>query len=179
MIEQASAGDRRATGWRFRLGTALFLLSMFGPFLFIPLVARMGFPTELTAAISGGILVGGELVLVLATAVMGKAGFAYLKARVFGLLKQYGPPMEVSRLRYLIGLVLFVVPILSGWLAPYASHLIPGYAGNELTFAVVGDVILVVSLFVLGGEFWEKIRALFIHGARAIIPEKRAADQAV
>lgn len=178
MIEQASAGGRRATGWRFRLGTALFLLSMFGPFLFIPLVAMMGFPTELTTAISGGILVGGEVVLVLATAVMGKAGFAYIKGRVFSLLKQYGPPMEVSRLRYLIGLVLFVVPILSGWLAPYASHLIPGYAGNEFTFAVVGDLILVVSLFVLGGEFWEKIRALFIHGARAIIPEKRAADQA-
>jgi hypothetical protein len=94
---------------------------------------------------------------------MGKSGYAYIKHRFFGFLKQYGPPAEVSRTRYTIGLVMFAVPIVLGWLAPYAADLIPGYLGNELTYAIVGDLLLLVSLFVLGGNFWDKIRALFVY----------------
>ena len=37
---------------------------------------------------------------------------------------------------------------------------------------VPGDLLLLVSLFVLGGDFWDKLRSLFIHSARAQIPEK-------
>jgi len=35
---------------------------------------------------------------------------------------------------------------------------------------VGGDVVFVASFFVLGGEFWDKLRALFVHGARAVFP---------
>jgi hypothetical protein len=31
---------------------------------------------------------------------------------------------------------------------------------------------LLISLFVLGGDFWDKLRALFVHGARAVFPEQ-------
>ena len=41
----------------------------------------------------------------------------------FGFLKQYGPPKEVNRARYNIGLAIFAIPILFGWLAPYAGTL--------------------------------------------------------
>jgi hypothetical protein len=34
-------------------------------------------------------------------------------------------------------------------------------------YVIGGDVLLVSSLFVLGGEFWDKLRALFVHDARA------------
>ena len=116
-------------------------------------------------------LVGAEVLGIVAVAVMGKSGYAYIKNRVFGFLKQYGPPAEVSRTRYTIGLVMFAVPIVFGWLAPYAADLIPGYLGNELTYAIVGDLLLLVSLFVLGGDFWDKLRALFIRGAKVVFPE--------
>lgn len=79
--------------------------------------------------------------------------------------------LKVSRTRYTIGLVMFAVPIVFGWLAPYAADLIPGYPGNELTYAIVGDLLLLVSLFVLGGDFWDKLRALFIGGAKAVFPK--------
>ena len=36
---------------------------------------------------------------------------------------------------------------------------------NLLTYAIGGDILLVTSLFVLGGNFWDKIRSLFIYGA--------------
>jgi hypothetical protein len=32
--------------------------------------------------------------------------------------------------------------------------------------SLIGDVMFVASLFVLGGDFWDKIRALFSHSAR-------------
>jgi len=103
---------------------------------------------------------------------MGKSGYAYLKNRVFGFLKQYGPPAAVSRTRYTIGLVMFAVPIIFGWVTPYAADFIPGYSGNETAYAITGDLLLLASLFVLGGDFWDKLRALFIHAAKASFPKK-------
>jgi len=160
-----------AAGWRFKLGVALFALSMVGPFVLIPLVAALGLSAAMTATMSGGILGGAEVLLIIAAAVLGKSGFAYLKGRVFGILKRYGPPAEVGRTRYHVGLVLFALPVLLGWLAPYTSGLIPGYEGNESTFAIVGDLLVLISLFVLGGDFWDKLRALLVHGAKAVFPE--------
>ena len=35
---------------------------------------------------------------------------------------------------------------------------------EELAQAM-GDLVFVASLFVLGGDFWDKVRALFVHDA--------------
>jgi hypothetical protein len=32
------------------------------------------------------------------------------------------------------------------------------------------DLITLASLFLLGGDFWDKVRALFLHNARAVFP---------
>jgi hypothetical protein len=169
-MTEVAKPDVPATGWRLKLGVALFGLSILFPVLGVPLVAAMGLSATTVATVSGALLVGAEVLGIAAVAVMGKSGYAYIKNRVFGFLKQYGPPAEVSRTRYTIGLVMFAVPIVFGWIAPYATDLIPGYLGN-FTYAIVGDVLLLVSLFVLGGDFWDKLRALFIRGAKAVLPE--------
>jgi len=166
-----------AAGWRLKLGVALFGLSIVLPVLGVPLVAAMGLSSATMATISGALLVGAEVLGIAAVAVMGKPGYAYIKSRIFGFLKQYGPPAEVSRSRYTIGLVMFAVPFIFGWLAPYAADLVPGYQGNEFTYAVVGDLLLLASLFVLGGDFWDKLRSLFIHGASARFPEKATSKE--
>lgn len=160
-----------ATGWWLKLGVALFGLSIALPVLGVPLVATMGLSTATVATVSGALLVGAEVLGISAVAIMGKSGYAYIKNCVFGFLKQYGPPAEVSRTRYTIGLVMFVVPIVFGWLAPYATKLIPGYLGNVFTYCIIGDLLLLVSLFVLGGDFWDKLRALFSQGAKAVFPK--------
>ena len=133
-------------GWRLKLGVALFAFSVALPVLGLPLVAAKG----LSAGISGALLAGAEVLGILAVAIMGKSGYAYIKNRVFGLLKRYGPPAEVSRSRYRIGLVMFIVPIVFGWLGPYAADLIPGYQGNKFTYAIVGDLLLLASLRTVG-----------------------------
>ena len=170
-MSEVSQANVPAAGWRLKLGVTLFGLSILLPVLGLPVVALMGLSTTTVATISGAMLAGSEVLGIVAVAVMGKSGYAYIKNRAFGFLKQYGPPAEVSRTRYTIGLVMFAVPIVFGWLAPYAADLVPGYTGNEFTYAIVGDLLLLVSLFVLGGDFWDKLRALFIGGAKAVFPQ--------
>ncbi len=160
--EQPSGAD-----WRLKLGVALFVLSIVLPLLGIPVVATLGFSSSITATISGALLIGAEVIGVAAIAVMGKSGYAYIKNCALGFLKKHGPPETVSRRRYTIGLVMFSVPILFAWLSIYISDWIPGFMNNPLPYAIAGDVLLLTSLFVLGGDFWDKIRALFIYDAEA------------
>jgi hypothetical protein len=152
-------------GWRLKAGVALFGMSILLPVAGIPLVATLGLSTAMTASVSGALLVGAEVLGVAAVAVMGKSGFAFIKSRVFGFLKQYGPPRKVSRRRYNIGLVLFCMPLLFAWLSPYVYKWVPGLLSHPLPLAIGGDILIVVSLIVLGGDFWDKIRSLFIHNA--------------
>jgi hypothetical protein len=174
MKNETTTAVQPPAGWRFRIGIIIFVVGFLSPLL-IPVVAATGLPTTWKAAISGLLAVGiPEVFSLVAIAIVGKSGFKYLKERIFAFLRKYGPPDVVSRTRYRIGLVMFLLPILFGWLAPYLSNLIPFFKTHCIAFGIVGDVLLVVSLFVLGGDFWDKIRSLFIHGAKAQIPDGRS-----
>jgi len=163
MNEDTSTAAEPAVGWRLKLGVAIFVLSILLPVAGIPLVATLGLSGTITASVSGALLVGAEVLGVLAVAIMGKPGYLYIKGRVFGLFRRYGPPEEVSRARYNIGLVMFILPILFGWVTLYVSDWIPNLDDNMFAYAIGGDALLLASLFVLGGDFWDKIRALFIY----------------
>ena len=171
MSANANSSEKPAAGWRLKLGAALFGLSILLPVAGVPLVTALGLSTTMTASVSGALLVGAEVLGVCAVAVMGKSGYAYIKNRVFGFLKQHGPPQKVSRGRYNIGLVIFCVPLLFGWLSLYISKWVPGLLSYPLPFAIGGDVLILASLFVLGGDFWDKIRSLFIHDAEVHFPQ--------
>ena len=68
---------------------------------------------------------------------------------------------------------MFVLPLLLGWLYPYAAKLSVSIPRLPLAAAVIGDLVLLASLFVLGGDFWDKVRSLFVREARAYLPEAR------
>ena len=149
----------------------IFVAGFLSPLL-IPVVTSSDLSTGWKAALSGLLALGiPELFMMIAVAVAGKEGFNYIKSKVFGFLKKYGPADTVSKTRYRIGLVLFLIPILVGWLLPYLTHLIPSYEENRNLISLCGDVVLITSLFVLGGDFWDKLRSLFIYGARVVFPK--------
>ena len=176
MNEDASTAAEPAVGWRLKLGVAIFVISILLPVAGIPLVAALGLSGTLTASVSGALLVGAEVLGVLAVAVMGKPGYLFIKSRVLGVLKQYGPPKEVGRARYNIGLVMFVLPILFGWVTLYLSEWIPNLEDNVFAYAIGGDLLLLASLFVLGGDFWDKIRALFIYSDKLCSSTEQRAE---
>ena len=67
MNEDASAAAEPAVGWRLKLGVAVFVLSILLPVAGIPLVATLGLSGTMTASVSGALLVGAEVLGVLAT----------------------------------------------------------------------------------------------------------------
>jgi hypothetical protein len=148
-------------------GIAILVLGQLGPLL-VPLVYYLNLSKHWTVALSGFLLIGiPEISLVAAAIVLGKDGFQYIKSVIFGWVGRLAPAEKVSRRRYRVGLVLFLIPILFAFMTPYFMMMIPGYFKNAATYGLSGDLILLVSLFVLGGEFFDKLRSLFIYDSRA------------
>ena len=169
MDESTRTTTQQPPGWRFRFGMIVFAVGFLSPLL-IPVVAATDLSTKWKAVISGLLSVGiPELFSIVAIALMGKSGFNYLKTRIFIFLKRHAPPDMVSPTRYRIGLVMFVLPLLFGWFAPYLPDLVPGYELQSFWINIAGDLMLVCSLVVLGGDFWDKLRSLFIHSAKVLV----------
>lgn len=140
--------------------------------LFVPLVVGSNLAAEWKTTLSGLLLLGiPELFTLAAVAVLGKQGFAYLKGILFGLLRRLAPPDTVGPVRYRIGLAMFLLPVLFAWISVYVPHLFPGFTTHPKTYAVTLDLMFFTSVFVLGGDFWDKLRSLFVYGARARFPE--------
>lgn len=147
---------------RFKLGILIAILA-FALWLLVPLAAALQASPASIAAMSGAIFVANKVMLVVCVAVMGKEGFQQLKALVMrGLF-----PAEVGPTRHTIGLVMFCLPLVSAMLEPYAEELWPNRE-SDLWIKVLGDLMLVASFFVLGGEFWNKVQALFIRTAKVV-----------
>lgn len=157
---------------RFRLGATIFVIGFLSPLL-IPLVTATDLSTKWKATISGALALGiPELFSIIAIAIMGKQGFLLLKEKIAKIFKKYGPPETVSRNRYRLGLAMFIFSLLMALILPYLTNLLPFYKQNLVAFSIAGDVLFISSIFVLGGEFWDKLQALFIYDAKVMIPEK-------
>lgn len=152
-------------GWRISLGVLLFVLGWMTPLL-IPLVMALDISTEIKVVVSAGLMVGvPELLWAVAIVILGKDGFLMIKERVFRIFKKYALPRKVGRVRYSIGLVMFVVPLLFGWIVMYVPQYFWGFVEHRIMYSLVGDLIFFTSFFVLGGEFWGKFKALFTYDA--------------
>lgn len=167
MVNQKQPTNKSAdVTWRFRIGVALFILGLIFP-IFIPLALMIEMSAKWKAAVTGMMAVGiPDLLWIAAAAVVGKEGFKAIRDKFFTYLKKHGPPQEVSRARYRIGLVMFILPLLFGWLEPYTSKLLPGYDSYRIVYNICGDILFISSFFVLGGEFWDKLQALFFHAEK-------------
>ena len=160
-------------GWRIKTGFTIFIASIVWPVL-LPVLPLLGLSTKFIAALTGVMIVAAEVMMVIAAAIAGKKGFIYIKQRLSGFIKSYGPPQVVSATRYKIGLIVIAMPLLYALLSPYIGKYIPGMASNRVVYAVAGDILLLVGLFLVGGDFWDKLRALFVHKAYAVLPDKPA-----
>jgi hypothetical protein len=153
---------------KLRFGAVILVVGFLSPLL-IPLVLASNWSATTKSVISGLLAFGiPELFMLLAIIVMGKPGYEYLKGKVGKYLKRYLPPDQVSKGRYKLGLILFSIPVLVGVLQPYLAHFIPLFEGSPLWFHFGLDMIFVIGIFVLGGDFWDKLSGLFKYKARVL-----------
>ena len=160
---------------RLIIGGMIFVAGFASP-AFIPLLLSSGFPDWLIAGLSGLLAFGiPEVFMVMAVAILGKSGFAYFKKILGKHLKPLAPPDEVSRARYNVGLILFTLPILFGLLLPYLN--LEFHFMQDIRFFLypVSDLMIISSLFILGGNFWDKLRSLYIHRAKVVLPPVKGA----
>jgi hypothetical protein len=167
---------------RLMLGAAILafaiLVKITGPVLIINSDLSAAWKTALSV---GLFIVIPKLLIITIIFVLGKTGFAYLKAICFKALGRafapLAPAREVNPVRYRIGLVMFTLPLLETMIMPYLEAAFPGVA--ELRpIEWSWDIMLLASFFVLGGEFWDKLRALYVQRATVTFPAKERAPAA-
>ena len=155
--------------WRFRLGILAFFAA-FAPHLVTGIMMLSGASARSIATMAAISFTVNKVMLLASVVLLGRPGFNQLKGRLAGAFQNHVMPDEVGPLRYGIGLVMFVVPLVFAWKAPYVTELMPLLGRHSTTAAIVTDAIFVASLFVLGGRFWDKLRALFVRRAQAVFP---------
>jgi hypothetical protein len=159
--------------WRFRLGLASFVAAFAVHLVTLALILAGAGPATI-AAVTAVNFVLNKVFLIATVALLGREGFVYLKGLVFGAIRRSIRPEEVGPIRYGIGLVLFVLPLVLAWIAPYVAEIAPGFGRDTVRDGIIGDALLIVSLVVLGGGFWDKLRALFTRRAVAVFPNATA-----
>jgi hypothetical protein len=154
---------------RLKLGIALLILGLVMPAGTL-LVAGTDWPIAVKTMVSGVLLLGLEIMLIPAVALMGKDNFDRIRNGVMRFLRKLKPAGSVGRTRYAVGLALFVSPMLFAWIASYVPSWLPADYVVRVWINLGLDLVTVASLFVLGGEFWDKLRALFLYDARVVLP---------
>jgi hypothetical protein len=170
--DAAVAKQRRvemSASTRLKLGAALLILGLVMPAGTL-LVAATDWPIAVKTVVSGILLFGFEIVLIPAVALMGKDNFERIWAGAMRLLTALKPAGNVGRTRYKWGLYMLVGPTLYAWIASYVPSWLPEDYVLRILVNVGLDFITLASLFVLGGDFWDKVRALFLHDARVVLP---------
>jgi hypothetical protein len=155
------AEEQQISKGRLWLGAAILIIGFLSPLL-IPLVTQTDWSIGLKTTISGLLAFGiPEIFMLIAVAVMGKAGYEYIKDIALKYLKRFAPPDKVSVTRFRIGIIMFSTPLLYGWLQPYLGHYFTVLNDLPLWQYIIGDTIFILSFFVLGGSFWDKLSGLF------------------
>jgi hypothetical protein len=166
---KSKRGSEMSADTRLKLGIALLILGLVmpaGTFL----VAATGWPIAVKTLVSGVLLFGLEIMVIPAVALMGKDNFDRIRNGAMRLLKTIKLAGSVGRTRYTVGLVLFVGPVLFAWIASYVPSFLPEEYAARVWINLGLDLVTLASLFVLGGEFWDKLRALFLYDARVVLP---------
>ena len=141
----------RQTALLHRVGITLLALSVCLPIAAL-LFPAVGLPSA-ASSLWVGLFVAGtpELVCLAAIALLGQDGFRRLGCRA----------TSASRLRYYGGLAYCLLNTLPITLYAYAPHVMPE-APTKYFILAATDLGFVLSIFLMGGEFWEKFRRLFV-----------------
>lgn len=147
--------------WRFYLGIGALALSIIMPIfaLFVPLLGL----SVAQSALVVGLLIGGgpEVMALIAVALLGKATFRYLLHSVKSFFRAKVLEKPASKGRYYFGLMINITSWIPLYLYGYLPAIMPG-GDMRIYILAAADLSFVASMFVMGGEFWEKIRKIFV-----------------
>jgi hypothetical protein len=168
--------EKSTRGWKFYVGLALFIFSF--ATIVIAALTPFLFSAATAATVATSVVVSGEIGFLASAALLGKPFVEAIKTKIKALFTSRTgpvPPRPVSRSRHAFGLVLFSL----SFVTYYVVVVIPFFGLVKTTelkiviiVAILGELLFVVSLFVLGGEFWGRIKALFQWQGQSDVPSQ-------
>jgi hypothetical protein len=158
-------------GVRFYVGLGILILSFF----MLPLgifLQRFAYHHYMRHLIVGIFWLSAPLMKISSVAILGKPSYLYIKSIFRHHFARVIKPYHASRVRYNIGLFLFCLPVIPTYILAYAPQFFSENFTLRLILNISLDAIFITSLFVLGGDFWDKLKALFSFSAKVSFPEK-------
>jgi hypothetical protein len=159
----AQKGVNMKKGWKYYLGLSLFIYS-FVPIALVFILPFIGFSLAEAGAFAFVLLSTGEIAFLVSVALLGKELLAKLKKKFLSVFRVSSIPKPVSHLRHRFGITLFLI----SFIPYYATLLYLLFFIHEeavikiLTWSIVaGEGLGYLSLFILGGHFWERLKDLF------------------
>lgn len=138
---------------KYKVGMGFIVLGIFSPLIGFA-VPLLDLPSGTTTALVTFFMVGGpEIFLIAGAALAGKQAIETIKKEFFQF---------AGKTRYQFGLILFVTTVLVNWGFVYIN-LLEDYAFNINTRLIVTlciDVTTIISIFIMGPEFFEKLKRL-------------------
>ena len=158
----ATRGPTLKRDWRFYAGMTALVLAVILP-LGAFIVPMLGLPLAQSALLVGMLVAGGpEVLCIAAIALLGKETFQYLAHHAKLAFRHTVIDRPASKARYYIGLAIILLSWLPAYIYAYAPATMPG--GNARIYILAAmDLAFVASVFIMGGEFWEKVRRIFIY----------------
>lgn len=149
--------------WKYYLGLSLFIYS-FLPISIVAILPFMGMTLAQAGAFAVVFLASGEMAFWCAAALLGKEFLTAIKKRFMAWFKRTHVPKPISRGRHRFGITLLVASTL-----PYYAMLIYllffSHHESDINFLawtlVGGETAFITGLFILGGEFWDRLKRLF------------------
>jgi len=158
---------------RLYIGIIILILALAMPIWGALIVSILGLSPGISTILIGLSIAGGpDLLLVIAAAVMGKESLNYILGLIGKWFKRNFKLAEnVSKKRYIWGLILFWGSILIRWAIGFLKPITVATTGGTdwgLYILIAFEVVLLISIFVLGANFWDKLGALFRWNMRVV-----------
>ena len=153
--------------WKYYLGFTLFIYS-FVPYCVSGLIFFFKIPIGEVIGIIGAFLGSAEVAFAISVILLGKPFVKLLRAKFKGIFlrhKEAQPAKPVGKKRYYIGIVLLLLSFLPWFISELVLFF--GYPRTEdghtilLLIMLSGDAMFIISLFTLGGDFWDRLKNLF------------------
>ena len=140
---------------KYKIGMALILTGIVSPLLSF-IVPLLGLSTAAASAAVAFLMIGlPEIFLVSGGVLAGKEALLTVKYRLF---------KPAGKIRYLMGLILFVCTILINWVVVYLTLTDVVLMEQKSLLIIIGtlDIVNVASILMMGVEFFAKFKRIFV-----------------
>lgn len=176
-IKKETSNGSKQTSLKSRIGLGLIVLGFISP-VFGLIVPLFNLPSAVATGLIAFFLVGApEIFLIAGAALAGKEGLLLVKNRIKRMLGLPEGTYAATKGQYTLAKVLLLLWLVTVILPYYAPSLvsIPFIADNLIYFSAGGDILLIVTIFFIGGnQMVTKIGNLFTWEPWQL-PEKKQA----